>query len=89
MLRGQAQAEHVPEALQQLVAPHVDSFNYFVGEGLAQVVQHLPAAEVQGLKVDVDSSVHDASMLAGRSQLDCKKAGYLRVAICPCRLSIL
>jgi hypothetical protein len=47
MLRGQAQAEHVPETLQQLVAPHIDSFNYFVGEGMAQVVQHLPAAEVR------------------------------------------
>jgi hypothetical protein len=60
MLHGQAGAEHVPETLQQLVAPHIDSFNYFVGEGLAQVVQHLPAAEVHELVTAGDPSMHSA-----------------------------
>jgi hypothetical protein len=60
MLHGQAGAEHVLETLQQLVAPHIDSFNYFVGEGLAQVVQHLPAAEVHELVTAGDPSMHSA-----------------------------
>lgn len=46
MLRGQAPAEHVPETLQQLVAPHIESFNYFIGEGLSEVVRRLAPAEV-------------------------------------------
>lgn len=47
MLQGQAPTEHVPETLQQLVAPHIDSFNYFVSEGLSEVVRRLPPAEVK------------------------------------------
>lgn len=37
----------VPAALQDLVAPHIESFNYFIGEGLQEVVQRLESVEVQ------------------------------------------
>ena len=67
MLHGQARAEHVPETLQQLVAPHIDSFNYFVGEGLAQVVQHLPAAEVQQIVDGGDTIMCSTCVPASRS----------------------
>ena len=36
----------VPESLDTLVRPHVDSFDYFLGEGLQTVVDLLAPAEV-------------------------------------------
>ena len=33
--------------LKKLVAPHVDSFNYFVGEGLRRVLEGLPPLEIE------------------------------------------
>ena len=36
----------VPAELQALVAPHIDSYNYFIGEGLQEVVQRLDPIEV-------------------------------------------
>lgn len=49
MLKGQvpgSQGTQVPETLQQLVAPHIESFDYFLGEGLQEVVRRLPPVEV-------------------------------------------
>lgn len=39
--------EMVPAELQALVAPHIESYNYFVGEGLQEVVQRLDPVEVR------------------------------------------
>ena len=36
----------VPAALQELVRPHIDSFDYFLSEGLECVVQELHPVEV-------------------------------------------
>ena len=36
----------VPRSLQQLVRPHIDSFDHFLGEGLLSVVELLKPIEV-------------------------------------------
>ena len=46
MIKGQVQQKHVPAELQQLVAPHIDSFDYFIGEGLEEVVARLEPTQV-------------------------------------------
>ena len=37
----------VPVALEKLVAPHIESFDYFLGDGMLQVVQGLEPVEVR------------------------------------------
>ena len=37
----------VPAALEELVRPHIDSFDYFISEGLERVVQELQPVEVR------------------------------------------
>ena len=37
----------VPAALEELVRPHIDSFDYFISEGLERVVQELRPVEVR------------------------------------------
>ena len=39
-------AEEAPESLDELVRPHVDSFDYFLGEGLQTIVDLLEPVEV-------------------------------------------
>jgi len=41
-----APAGYVPEALEALTAPHIDSFDYFLSDGLRLVVQGLAPIEV-------------------------------------------
>ena len=41
-----ASAGYVPEVLEQLVAPHVESFDYFLRDGLRLVVEGLDPIEV-------------------------------------------
>ncbi len=41
-----ADGSMVPAELQALVAPHIDSYNYFIGEGMQEVVQRLDPIEV-------------------------------------------
>ncbi len=36
----------VPAAYEELVRPHVDSFDYFISEGLQQAVQSMEPLEV-------------------------------------------
>ena len=36
----------VPLALEKLVAPHIESFDYFLGDGMQQVVRGLEPVEV-------------------------------------------
>lgn len=38
-----------PKSLDELVRPHVDSFDYFTGEGLQTVVDLLKPVEVKSL----------------------------------------
>ncbi len=47
MLKGQVAGAQVPETLQRLVAPHIESFDYFIGDGLQEVVRRLPPVEVR------------------------------------------
>lgn len=35
-----------PRSLEELVRPHIDSFDHFLGEGLQSVVEHLKPVEV-------------------------------------------
>lgn len=35
-----------PRSLEELVRPHIDSFDYFIGEGLQNVVELLKPVEV-------------------------------------------
>ena len=37
----------VPAALEELVRPHIDSFDYFISEGLERLVQELQPVEVR------------------------------------------
>lgn len=46
MLKGQAKGPTSPEEFERLVAPHVKSFDYFIGEGMETVVQLLEPLEV-------------------------------------------
>ncbi|KAK9804617.1 hypothetical protein WJX73_009510 [Symbiochloris irregularis] len=41
-----AHGAEVPEAFTELVRPHVDSFDYFLQEGLQRVIEHLEPCEV-------------------------------------------
>lgn len=47
MLKGQARGANPPEEFERLVAPHVKSFDYFLGEGMATAVQLLEPLEVR------------------------------------------
>lgn len=47
MLKGQAQGLHAPEEFERLVAPHVKSFDYFIGEGMETAVRLLEPLEVR------------------------------------------
>jgi DNA-directed RNA polymerase beta subunit len=35
-----------PRSLEELVRPHIDSFDHFIGEGLQSVVENLKPVEV-------------------------------------------
>jgi len=44
--QAQAQGDAVPQSLENLAQPHIDSFDYFLGEGMDQVIQLLDGVEV-------------------------------------------
>lgn len=44
--RSQAQGDAVPRSLEDLAQPHIDSFDYFLGEGMEQVIEHMDGIEV-------------------------------------------
>lgn len=46
MLKGQASGQRVPEEFEALVRPHVDSFDYFIGDGMQTVVERVESIEV-------------------------------------------
>jgi DNA-directed RNA polymerase beta subunit len=45
---AQARGPYVPEEYEELVAPHVQSFDWFLTEGLQSVVDSLEPVEVCG-----------------------------------------
>lgn len=45
--RGQVQGAHVPERYRDIVRPHVESFDHFIGEGIRQVLQDLEPVRVR------------------------------------------
>jgi hypothetical protein len=51
MLKGQAKGPNPPEEFERLVAPHVKSFDYFIGEGMETAVRLLEPLEVRCLAV--------------------------------------
>jgi hypothetical protein len=46
MVALEEQSDQVPRSLQELVRPHVDSFDHFLSEGLQSVVELLKPVEV-------------------------------------------
>lgn len=46
MQAGLVQGDQVPEEYVALVQPHVDSYDFFIGEGLQLVVDSLEPVEV-------------------------------------------
>jgi hypothetical protein len=44
--RAQAQGDAVPQQLEELARPHVDSFDYFISEGMDRVIEDLEGIEV-------------------------------------------
>ena len=64
-----APAGYVPEALEALTAPHIDSFDYFLSDGLRLVVQGLAPIEVKLVCFPVPPppliSIHRVRRLAG------------------------
>jgi hypothetical protein len=51
MLKGQAKGPNPPEEFERLVAPHVKSFDYFIGQGMEIAVRLLEPLEVRYLAV--------------------------------------
>lgn len=41
------QVDEIPRSLQELVRPHIDSFDYFLGDGLLALVEQLKPVEVR------------------------------------------
>lgn len=46
-LHGAYSGDHVPPRYAEMVAPHLDSYNYFIGDGMAAVVEGLDPFEVR------------------------------------------
>ncbi len=47
MEKGMVHGTRVPQALEDLVQPHVDSFDYFLGEGMQHVLDNYDPIEVR------------------------------------------
>jgi DNA-directed RNA polymerase I subunit RPA2 len=46
-MRAQVQGDTVPPQLEALAQPHVDSFDYFLGEGMHHVIENMDGIEVE------------------------------------------
>jgi hypothetical protein len=62
MLPGEVLKGQVPKELVDLVAPHLQSFDYFIGDGLEEVVQGLDPIEVVTL---VNTPFHERCCVKG------------------------
>ena len=45
--RGEVTEEDVPQCYRDLVRPHVESFDYFLGEGMHMALDHLEPVRVR------------------------------------------
>lgn len=64
---GFVTGDEVPEPYTNLVQPHVDSFNYFVGEGMDLAIAGMEPLEVMMTKI----MAHDFRMSHTHSFLAC------------------
>ena len=46
MIKAQASGNRVPEEFEALVRPHIDSYDYFIGDGMHVVVESIEPLEV-------------------------------------------
>lgn len=46
MQQAEAKGDNVPQRYEDLVQPHIDSFDYFLGAGMEHVVENLEGVEV-------------------------------------------
>ena len=46
MQKGSVQGLETPSELLDLVQPHIESYDYFLGEGIQRVVEHIDPIEV-------------------------------------------
>lgn len=52
MLKGQATGDRTPERFQELVRPHLESYDYFITEGMHLVLERLEPLEVSCYSFD-------------------------------------
>ena len=73
MQAGLAAGEAVPPEFVDLVKPHVQSFDYFLGDGLTRVVELLEPVEVRlvATLLCISDSTVITSFVATGSSLDC------------------
>lgn len=63
MQAGLVQGDRVPDEYEALVQPHVESFDYFLGEGMELVVDSMEPIEVR--RLPLAGSGHAAGVLLG------------------------
>ncbi len=47
MQKGIVQEDETPQEILDLVQPHIESYDYFLGEGLQRVVENIDPVEVR------------------------------------------
>ena len=69
MQKGTVQGQETPQELLDLVQPHIESFDYFLGEGLQRVVEYVDPVEVSSAgsqqHLDTPSVLAENQMPAG------------------------
>ena len=68
---------YVPEALEALTAPHIDSFDYFLSDGLRLVVQGLAPIEACSPLPLPPTPPLSSSFLAAACHRACTAAFYI------------
>lgn len=80
MQRAECRSETVPQAYEDLVQPHVDSFDYFLGPGMEAVVSGLEPIEVWGW---LGAWVEEGG--GGEAGAPSRRQRYIRRCLCgPC-----
>lgn len=54
MQRAEAKGDTVPQRYEDLVQPHIDSFDYFLGPGMEHVVEELEGITVRARGVHIE-----------------------------------
>jgi hypothetical protein len=73
--RGQIDDDHVPERYHDIVRPHVESFDYFIGEGMRKVTDNLQPARVRSRRK------HSVGHRASRSNMQALKRNQLMLMV--------